>query len=129
MSTIKLKASVRERDGRACTKCGLPNDEHQKRNGRSLDVHRKNPGSPYTPEGCVTLCRKCHGQEPRRAKGVVDAERPNTVFLQLDDETAWRLEELIKRHRIRPKRAAVVAAALLELLDKEGIPRRKPAEQ
>jgi hypothetical protein len=61
-----VKPAVRRRDGMRCTQCGMTNDQHMDKYGWSLEVHRLTPGSPYTVEGCVTLCRKCHGRIPKR---------------------------------------------------------------
>ncbi len=68
-SVAELKATVRERDGNRCTECGMTAAQHLERYGRDLDVHRLIPGSPYTTEGCVTLCRRCHGSKPKRPRG------------------------------------------------------------
>lgn len=69
----KIKPAVRERDDFRCTVCGMTNDEHRRRYGRQLDVHRVTPGSAYAAdETCVTVCRACHGKKPgsgRPSKG------------------------------------------------------------
>lgn len=70
MTELQIKAAVRERDGHRCTQCGLDHPSHVALYGRTLDVHRVVPGSVYTVEGCVTLCRACHGPAPRRKNGV-----------------------------------------------------------
>jgi hypothetical protein len=44
----------------------MTNEKHKEQSGRQLDVHRKVPGSRYSVEGCVTLCRRCHTREPKR---------------------------------------------------------------
>lgn len=63
---VLIKAVVRKRDKYRCTKCGMTNRKHKKIHcGRSLQVHRKNPGSEYSLEGCVTLCVSCHNKEPK----------------------------------------------------------------
>lgn len=71
MTVQAIKSAVRERDGQQCTKCGMTAEQHQQHYGRTLDVHRTTPGSEYSlDEGvCVTLCRSCHGPEPRRKHG------------------------------------------------------------
>lgn len=65
MTEQQIKAAVRERDGYKCRECCMSNFEHVLNTGRSLEVHRLVPGSKYTIEGCVTLCRKCHGPKPK----------------------------------------------------------------
>jgi DNA-binding XRE family transcriptional regulator len=67
-----VKRAVRERDGHACTQCGMTDDEHRDQFGRGLEIHRLTPGSIYTVEGCVTLCQPCHGPQPRRPRGSPD---------------------------------------------------------
>lgn len=56
MTVLDIKDAVRCRDGYRCVDCGLLQPVHRK----TLDVHRVIPGSVYTLEGSVTLCRKCH---------------------------------------------------------------------
>jgi 5-methylcytosine-specific restriction endonuclease McrA len=68
-----VKRAVRERDGMRCVSCGMSNAEHLERYGRILDVHRLTPGSLYAvDETCQTLCRPCHGPQPRRKAGEPD---------------------------------------------------------
>jgi hypothetical protein len=57
---LKIKAAVRFRDGLCCTECGMTQADHYKTYGTDLQVHRLVPGSPYSIEGSVTLCRSCH---------------------------------------------------------------------
>ena len=86
MTDIDIKAAVRDRDGYRCTKCGMTAAEHRERyRGRTLDVHRLSPGSEYTVEGCVTLCRKCHGPEPKQKSGTT-----GRVSFDADDEVVRR---------------------------------------
>lgn len=75
MSIQAIKDAVRERDGMACTRCGMTNEEHVGAQGRSLHVHRIEPGSAYTLEGCLTLCVRCHGAEPKSAPGTGTGRR------------------------------------------------------
>lgn len=92
MGVLEIKAAVRARDGHRCTECGMTNEEHRKKIGRSLEVHRLTPGSPYTIEGCQTLCRYCHSSKPKRTYGlgaIGDA-------LQLTLEFQDRLERVAK---------------------------------
>ena len=55
-----IQQSVRERD-RVCRGCGLTNEQSVKTFGAMLDVHRLDHSAPYTVEGCVALCKSCHG--------------------------------------------------------------------
>lgn len=70
MTEIELKAAIRKRDNNSCTLCGMNSAEHFARYGRDLEVHRLIPGSEYTFDGCVTVCRKCHGPLPRSPRGT-----------------------------------------------------------
>jgi hypothetical protein len=65
LSAVEIKAIVRHRDGYRCTECGMTAEQHKGRYGKNLDVHRVEPGSPYTVHGCQTLCRSCHSPKPR----------------------------------------------------------------
>ena len=68
----RVKEAVRARDGYRCAQCGLSQADHVARVGRRLEVHRITPGSLYSLEGCVTLCRDCHASRPRRDSGQPD---------------------------------------------------------
>jgi hypothetical protein len=97
MNVAAIKADVRRRDGHCCTQCGMTNAEHRLRyRGRSLDVHRVIPGSLYTVEGCVTLCRRCHGPQPRRRRGQPDLGRPgdSPINFRAPDDLAALLEDV-----------------------------------
>lgn len=74
-SVLDIKRAVRERDG-GCVGCGISNADHRARFGRMPDVHRRVPGSVYSVEGCVTLCRTCHGPQPKRRRGQPDLAVP-----------------------------------------------------
>lgn len=103
----RIKTEVRARDDYRCTKCGLTNAQHYAKYGKALDVHRLVPGSVYTVEGSVTLCRICHGPEPRRGPGQIDWANP-TVRVYRD---------LLKRARvIAAHRRIRVADYLAEIL-------------
>lgn len=64
MKATGVKKLVRERDGHRCTKCGMTGQRSVEKYGRILDVHRIEPGSKYTVDGCETICRSCHTKEP-----------------------------------------------------------------
>jgi 5-methylcytosine-specific restriction endonuclease McrA len=76
MTVFSIKAAVRARDGNRCTGCGIGEADHRQIHGRGLEVHRTAPGSAYSVDGCVTLCRTCHGQMPKRPRDTVH-ERVN----------------------------------------------------
>lgn len=77
---LAIKDAVRARDGMACTSCGKTNDEHIAWCGRQLDVHRLKPGSLYSIDGCITVCKTCHGKQPKRAKGEPDLVTSGKFF-------------------------------------------------
>lgn len=80
-SVGEIKRTVRERDGRRCTKCRLSSGDHFALTGRQLDVHRITPGSAYSVEGCITLCRRCHGPMPKSRRGArVEGARPVSFY-------------------------------------------------
>src|SRR5262249_53490069 len=70
MSELKIKDSVRRRDGERCAKGGMDNYEDRMGYGKKLEVHRTTPGSAYTLVGCITVCRDCHADlhSPRRVQ-------------------------------------------------------------
>lgn len=80
LSDNRIKHAVRARDGFRCTECGMTAEEHVALHGRNLEVHRIVPGSDYTPEGCVTLCRKCHGPKPRSLRNSVGFRLPYDLY-------------------------------------------------
>lgn len=92
-----VKKTVRLRDGHRCVKCRMTSTEHIEWCGRELDVHRVNPGSLYKEELCITVCKKCHGKEARRAKGVVDLARPGK-FVELPRDVAEELKAMAERY-------------------------------
>jgi DNA-binding XRE family transcriptional regulator len=76
VSAAETKSTVRHRDGMRCTECGITNEAHVALHGRSLEVHRVSPGSAYTLDGCVTLCRACHNPKPKSPHGVFGTGLP-----------------------------------------------------
>lgn len=69
LGKAEIKTLVRYRDGYSCTECGMTAAEHFAEYGRNLEVHRIIPGSEYSFEGCVTLCRPCHKDKPKSPRG------------------------------------------------------------
>lgn len=86
-----LKAQVRARDGYCCKDCGLSNADHIAATGRSLDVHRLDPGAPYVAERCETLCITCHSTKPKSPR-VRKARQP-FARIELVSPTNW-IQEL-----------------------------------
>lgn len=120
MTTTKIKAAVRARDGYRCTKCNMTAEEHRKRYGRTLDVHRIIPGSVYTVDGCVTRCKLCHSKEDQRLPGEVDHARPPRVALSEESLMQLRTIECFKQEMDEPFDAAeflgiVAAKAVAQL--------------
>lgn len=103
MTRAEVVDAVRERDGQACVRCGLTAAEHIERHGRTLQVHRKEPGSLYTLDGCETLCCDCHAPEPKRGRGEPDAEKTRVtigVRLSVSPQTHAALRVLAARCRM-----------------------------
>ena len=55
-----IKTRVRKRDKYQCVDCGMSQQAHLLKYDSKLQVHRLMPGSLYSLEGCVTVCRECH---------------------------------------------------------------------
>ena len=96
LSSVEVKALVRFRDGYRCQGCGMTSREHFSHYKKALDVHRLAPGSRYTVKGCVTLCKKCHGQQP---KSDAAYGRANMLHVWIDSDLRDALEVACKKHR------------------------------
>lgn len=119
MTDADVKAVVRERDGHRCTQCKMTAEEHRRRYHKTLDVHRLTPGSPYTVEGCITICRSCHGPQPRRVRGSrLKEDGVIQVVLRGDLNTAFT-KYLASLHPA-PQSSAVLVVALRDFLKAEG---------
>lgn len=136
MRIWNIKHDVRERDGFKCTQCGATNEEHQAAYGRQLDVHRVVPGSVYTVEGCITVCRSCHGKLPKRQSGQPDVEAPpsraNYRLLSIPKAYFDELKKIADERsdeEIKVSVAAVFRMAVRLFLESKGrLPKpRKPA--
>jgi hypothetical protein len=122
MDVTTLKAHVRARDGLRCTKCGVTNDEHLARTGGSLHVHRLQPGSAYTAEGCVTLCCHCHGPEPKSPRGTRrNARGQRNLNVWIDDHLDAAFEEAVEAVRPRTHKTALLEVILEEYLAGKGL--------
>lgn len=116
VSVPQVKTAVRARDGFACTKCGRSNVEHKATTGRQLEVHRVQPGTPYTVEQCVTLCHSCHTSEPKSPIGSADmACGEPTVRFRLSPELHSRVEATAAR-------LGLSFSSLLRLMIREHLP-------
>lgn len=129
---LKIKQAVREKDGHKCVRCEMTADEHRELYGRNLDVHRNVPGSWYTVEGCVTLCRPCHSGEPKRAPGERFKTEPWAAHsMRMDPELRDLMPEFIVKFRqandIKPSITDVVEMGLRLLYRKWGL--LPPSEQ
>jgi hypothetical protein len=87
--------------------------------GRTLHVHRTDPGSGYTVEGCVSLCTCCHvvrhgGTVSRRPTLYTPASQGVTkaISVRLDDSTLNDLDVvaawLSRRSGGRPTRTDAI---------------------
>ncbi len=81
-----IRVIVRHRDGYRCVECGMTAQEHKKKYRRTLDVHRVTPGSPYTVDGCIALCKKCHATKPKSPAGTPPTGEHKGVQINL---RAW----------------------------------------
>jgi hypothetical protein len=122
MNVVRLKAAVRARDGFRCVKCGMTNHEHLEATERQLEVHRVIPGSVYSLDGCVTLCRACHGPQPRRKRGQPDLGYNGWEMLgvSIDPDLDAALSRYLAAAEPRTSKAAVVRYALTEFLRSHG---------
>jgi hypothetical protein len=117
VTELEIKRRVRERDGNCCTKCGLTSDKHIAKYGKGLEVHRVIPGSEYTLEGCVTLCKSCHGYQirgPRRERPVVCRE---TLLVMIEPALRERIDRASSRFQISV--GAYIRLATTERLERD----------
>ena len=118
LSAVKVKRLVRKRDGYRCTECGMTTQEHLERYDRLLDVHRIVPGSPYTVEGCVALCRGCHGNKPKCQPGENDQCR---LAFHLPQKMYDAFKRYLDGQEIRPNESEILRAALRRWMESVGI--------
>jgi predicted amidophosphoribosyltransferase len=117
LSPPEVKALVRHRDGYRCQECGMTARQHVRRYRRTLDVHRIVPGSPYTVDGCMTICRRCHGDKPKAAPGVT-SDRPYYAM-----SLRGPVAEAVRRYAVENDLpiSTVMKRALKEFLTSEGL--------
>jgi hypothetical protein len=100
MTKSEVHAAVFARDAGCCTTCGMSDEQHTRTYGRGIQVHRREPGSLYTVEGCVLLCCQCHKGEAKRTPGTPDAEQVSrSCFVRLPEEYHAALSKLAKSER------------------------------
>lgn len=128
MNVLQIKAAVRERDEYKCTECGMTNFEHVLETNRSLEVHRLVPGSKYSIDGCVTLCRKCHGPKPRTPKGLGNRL---ALYLETHVVLAVKMTAVKTRKRISELVNQILEKALAEEIKdaRKYVPKSKEAGQ
>jgi hypothetical protein len=100
----------------------MTNEEHLARYGRVLDVHRITPGSPYTVDGCLTLCRCCHAQCPKRRPGEPDHTRPGRANLNvfIRPGTGQAIRAYLASTDPRVSKTSAVESALISFLEDKG---------
>ena len=81
---IAIKKAIKKRDGYKCVECGTTRQQHCEAFGQDLDVHRIVPGSKYTVDGGVTLCRPCHIKKPKTPYGTKPKGPQVTFHLDAD---------------------------------------------
>lgn len=121
MNDIQVKASVRERDGHKCVKCGMTRERHVEEHQTDLHVHRLFPGSYYLEGWCVTLCSPCHGKMPKHPADLIylDAEKETGIYvfaLNLFDKHNRRVYDAIAR-RGKESGEDDLAVIVLDILD------------
>ena len=97
MNEYEVKAFVRQRDKNKCRDCGMPEEDHQKEYGKSLEVHRLIPRMMYVADWCVLLCRKCHAAKPKTVQTAFWSEATESGIeffcLNLYDEQQRKVYE------------------------------------
>jgi hypothetical protein len=85
-SEADVKKAVRLRDKYACRDCGMTAEQHKKKFGAALEVHRLVPGLQYAVSSCVTLCEDCHNKKPRHTKDAFFCKDLRWIGFNLYDE-------------------------------------------
>ena len=115
MTDSDIKALVRKRDGYRCRDCGMTDEDHIEKNGRSLDVHRLLPGVRYSPHSCITLCRACHGKKPRTIEQALFSPESGLHWYILN---AYDREDahIIDRLRSEADRLGIALGAVIQAI-------------
>ncbi len=120
MSVLKIKAAVRKRDGHRCADCGR---QRAYAYAPRLDVHRISPGSEYTVEGCVTLCRRCHKRRHR------ELNRAYLLRLRVSPQLKAAIRTYIARSKPEVTIKAIVEAALADFFAQAGLWPPPPSQE
>lgn len=130
-----VKRAVRSRDGHRCVDCGLTDAEHRKKYRHGIEVHRNEPGSEYSLNGCVTVCRGCHGirhrgdHSPRslslKYRSNPKDRKPNgrncrPYPLYIADDVDAGLEKFRAKQSFPPSINAAINHLLREILTEQG---------
>jgi hypothetical protein len=110
----QIKALVRERDGYCCTRCGLTDEQSRQRYGRTLDVHRVVPGSPYTVAGAVTLCQGCHLSLHRVLRPICPGRRRLNLTIKASLRRALKVQAVLEGQTLSDYCIAKLTAGLAE---------------
>lgn len=119
MTELELKERVRQRDGYRCSECGMTQEEHKEKYGRRLEVHRLEPGSDYTEEGCATLCWPCHWTKPKSPYPTRIHYNGKVLTLYLPWEVFRELETHVDKLVPVQRRNSIIVQALIEYLKRK----------
>jgi hypothetical protein len=114
----RIKIAVRLRDGMRCIDCDFTNEQHVERYGRQLDVHRTTPGSPYSLDGCVTVCRPCHRKRQLQLLALGIKGRSDRI-IRVPLPLVEQLDRLAERHVSNATIEAI--AAIREYLERKDL--------
>lgn len=122
MTELEIKKAVRERDAYRCTECGMTNFEHVLNTGKSLEVHRLDPGTEYTVEGCVTLCKSCHGPKAKSKPLTKFSAKKNAYWfpVSVDSRLKRLVDEFAEKNDPQFTVRAVVESALKAFFRSKG---------
>lgn len=107
-----IKRTVRLRSGSRCADCNMTQADHFARYHCDLDVHRLVPNSQYSEDGCVAVCKSCHGKrrEHLRCKRPLQSQAYRDRLVVAASLKCLSVNDYIRM-------------VMTEHMDKEGIPR------